>query len=157
MTSPPLTVPLKVLLEDQQQIVGMEQHIAALGCSSKTAYEFLRNKANVLSVQQQLNWCDILQLPSDAIDWSTIYENNYYATNETILRSFQIRLNLRSNFTNVQLYVLNIASDNLCTFCGEEPETLILLFCDCKLLTLSGINQSINQSILFYFCPNQHT
>ena len=42
----------------------------------------------------KLQWCDILQHPSDAINWSTIYDNNYYATNDTKLRSFQIRLNL---------------------------------------------------------------
>ena len=39
-------------------------------------------------VKQQLKRCDILQLPSDAIDWSTIYESNCYDTNETKLRSF---------------------------------------------------------------------
>ena len=63
-----------------------------------------------------------------------IYKNNYYATNETKLRSFQIRLNLRSIVTKIQLCVLDITSDNLCTFCREEPETLIHLFCDCKIV-----------------------
>ena len=72
----------------------------------------MKNKVKVLPVKQQLKWCDILQLPSDATDWSTIYKNNYYATNKTKLRSFQIRLNVRSIVTNVQLYVLNIASNN---------------------------------------------
>ena len=76
----------------------------------------------------------MLQLPSSAIDWSTIYKNNYYATNETKLRSFQIRLNLRSIVTGVQLHVLDIASDNLCTFCREKPETLIHLFCESKIV-----------------------
>ena len=47
---------------------------------------------------------------------------------KTKLRSFQIRLNLRSIVTNVQLCVFDVASDNLCTFCREEPETLIYLF-----------------------------
>ena len=94
----------------------------------------MRDKVKVLPVKQQLKWCDILQLPSDAIDWSTLFKNNYYATNETKLRSFQIRLNLRSIVTNIQLHVLDIASDNLCTFCREEPETLIHLFWDCKIV-----------------------
>ena len=85
----------------------VKQLIAALGCSSKTAYKFLRDKVKVLPVKQQLKWCDILLLSSNAIDWSTIYENNYYATNETKLRSFQIRLNVRSIVTNEQLYVLD--------------------------------------------------
>ena len=44
----------------------VKQQITALGSSSKTAYKFLRDKVKVLSVKQ---WCDILQLSSDAIDW----------------------------------------------------------------------------------------
>ena len=94
----------------------------------------MRDKVKILPIKQQLKWCNILQLPSDTIDWSNIYKNNYYATNETKLRSFQIRLNLRSIVTKIQLCVLDITSDNLCTFCGEEPETLIHLFCDCKIV-----------------------
>ena len=39
------------------------------------------------------------------IDWSTIYQYNYYATNETKPRSFQMTFNLRSIVINVQLYV----------------------------------------------------
>ena len=101
---------------------------------TKTVYKFLRGKVKVLPVEQQLKWCVVLQLPSDAIDWSTSYENNYYTTNETKLRSFQIRLNLRLIDTNLQLYVLHIASNNLCVFCREELETLIYLFCDCKIV-----------------------
>ena len=42
--------------------------------------------------------------------------------------------------TNVQLYVLDIASNNLSTFCREEPETLIHLFCDCKIFGSFWIN-----------------
>ena len=76
----------------------------------------------------------MLQLPPEAIDWSTIYENNYYATNETKLRLFQIILNLRSIVTNVQQHVLDIASDHLCTFCREERETVLHLFCGCKIV-----------------------
>ena len=112
----------------------VKQQIAALGSSNKTAYKFFRDKVKLLPVKQQLKWCDILQLPFDAIDWSTIYQNIYYAANETKLRSFQIWLNFRSIVTDVQLFVLDIAFDNLCTFCREESETLIHLFCDCKIV-----------------------
>ena len=65
----------------------VKQQVAALGSSSKTAYNFLRDKVEVLPVKQQPKWCDILHLPSDEINWSTIYENNYYATNETNFKS----------------------------------------------------------------------
>ena len=71
----------------------VKQQIIALSSLSKNAYKFLRDNVKVLPVKQELKCCDILQLPSGAIDWLTIYENNYCATNETKLRSFQIRLN----------------------------------------------------------------
>ena len=72
---------------------------------------------------------------------STIYKNKHYASIETKLRSFQIRLNLRSNVTNMQLYVLDTDSDNLCTFCREEAETLTHLFRNFTLLVkLSKVN-----------------
>ena len=68
---------------------SVKQQIAALAISSKTAYKFLRDNVKVLSVKQQLKWCDILQLSSDAIDWSTIYENNYYVTNKLNCSNFK--------------------------------------------------------------------
>ena len=46
----------------------VKQQIAALGSLTKTVYKFLRGKVKVLPVEQQLKWCVVLQLPSDAID-----------------------------------------------------------------------------------------
>ena len=63
----------------------MKQQIAALRSLSKTTYKFLRDKVKMQPVKQQLKWRDILQLPFDAIDWLTVYENHYYATNKTKL------------------------------------------------------------------------
>ena len=74
--------------------------------------------------------------------------------NETKLRSLQSRLNLRSIVTNVQLYVLNIASNNLCTFYCEEPKTLIHLFCDCKIVDTFW--NDVFDWILARFCINTH-
>ena len=52
--------------------------------------------------------------------------------NEAKLRSFQIRLNLKSIVTNVQLHGVEIVDSNYCVFCLEEPETIMHLFCNCK-------------------------
>ena len=114
----------------------VKQQIAALSSSSKTAFKFLIDKVKVRPVKKQLKWCDTWQLLSDAIDWSAIYKNNYYAANETKLRSFQIRLNLRSIVTIVgyNCMFLILLLINLCTFCREEPETPIHLYCDCKIV-----------------------
>ena len=113
-----------------------EHLIVSLGKSNKTAYNFLRDKSKILPEKQQQKWCEVLQLPSDAIDWPQIYQNNFYATIETKLRSFQIRLNYRSIVTNSQLFGMEIVSNNLCSFCREVPETLIHLFCDCNFVAL---------------------
>ena len=55
------------------------------------------------------------------------------ATNETKLRSFQIRLNLRSIVTQLQLRGFEL-DDNLYKLCAKEPETLMHLFCDCEIV-----------------------
>ena len=69
----------------------MLSQIELLGQSNKTAYTFLREKSKILPIKQQLKWCNILQIPSESIDWKKAYENNYYSAIETKLRSFQIR------------------------------------------------------------------
>ena len=75
-----------------------------------------------------------MQITANSLNWQNIYENNYYATNETKLRSFQIRPNLRSIVTQLQLHGFKLVDNNLCKFCGKEPETLMHLFCDCEIV-----------------------
>ena len=94
----------------------------------KTAYTFLREKSKILPIKQQLKWCKILQIPPQSIDWKKIYENNYFSTIETKLRSFQIKLNLRSLVMNVQLAGFGIIDSELCSFCLEKPETIMHFF-----------------------------
>ena len=76
-----------------------------------------------------------MQITADSLNWQNTYENNYYVTtNENKLRSFQIRLNLRSIVTQLQLHGFELVDDNLCKFCRKEPETLMHLFCDCEIV-----------------------
>ena len=78
--------------------------IEVLNISNRTVHAFLREKSKVLPIKQQLKWCESLQTSPNFMNWKKIYENNYFSTIETKkLRSFQIRLNLRSVVTNVQL------------------------------------------------------
>ena len=98
----------------------MLSQIELLGQSNKTAYTFLRKKLKTLPVKQQLKWCKILQIPPDSINWKKVHKNNYFSTTETKLRSSQIKLNLRSLVVNDQLAG--------CSFCLEQPETLMHLF-----------------------------
>jgi len=60
-----------------------------------------------------------------------VYENNYFATLETKLRSFQIRLNKRSIVTNIQLHGFEIIESDSCLSCSKSSENILRLFCDC--------------------------
>ena len=90
--------------------------------SFKKAYCLLKKKTKILPKKQQNKWCEKLQITADYLNWQNIYENNCYATNETKLRSFQIRLNLRSIVTQLQLHGFKIVDDNLCKFCCKKLE-----------------------------------
>ena len=68
---------------------------------NRTVYVFLREKSKMLPIKQQLKCCESLQTSSNSMNWKKIYDNNYFSTIETKLRSFQIRLDLRSVVTNV--------------------------------------------------------
>ena len=105
-----------------------------LSTSNKTAYAFLREKFKDIPSKQQIKWCESLQISSNFINWKAIYENNYFSTTETKLRSFQIRLNLRSIVTNIQLAGFDIIDNELCTFCLQHPETINHLFLNCKIV-----------------------
>jgi len=64
------------------------------------------------------------------VDWNKVYDMNYSATIETKLRSFQIKLNLRSIVTKIALCRFVLKMLNNCTFCHSSPETLMYLFCN---------------------------
>ena len=112
----------------------MLTQIELLSTSNKTAYAFLREKFKDIPSKQQIKWCESLQKSSNFINWKAIYENNYFSTTETKLRSFQIRLNLRSIVTNIQLAGFDIINSELCTFCLQHPETINHLFLNCKIV-----------------------
>ena len=92
-----------------------------------------------LPVKQQLKWCDVLQFPSDEIDWSTIFKKYYYATNETMLRSFQIRLNLRSLLLMFNCMFLILLQIIYTRFVVKKRKLLYIYFVIAKLLMVSGM------------------
>ena len=121
--------------------------MALLGKSNKTVDTFLRNKNKVLPIKQQQKWGKILQILLSSIDWSKVYNNNYFATRETKLRSFQNRLNLKSIVKNIQLHGLEI----VVYFCLEEPETIMHLFCHCKFVQMFWCDVPDWLSVKFFY------
>ena len=63
-----------------------------------------------------------------------MYRSVYNSTIETKLRSFQIKLDLRSIVTNVALHGFCVSDTNKCSFCKIEPETLLHLFFECRFI-----------------------
>ena len=104
----------------------MLTQIEILSTSNKTAYAFLREKFKDTPSKQQIKWCESLQISSNFINWKAIYENTYFSTTETKLRSFQIRLNLRSIVTNILDLILLMG--NCVYFVYNTLKQLIICF-----------------------------
>ena len=58
--------------------------------------------------------------------------DTFRVTNVTKYRSFQYRLLQRGLVTNIQLSKWGILDSDKCTFCQEDSETVIHIFCECK-------------------------
>ena len=86
---------------------------------------------NIFPEKHQRRWANNLLFHFDSINWPIVYENNYYCTIEMKLRSFQIKLNLRTIVCNLQLFGFGVIENDLCTFCKKGSETVLHLFCTC--------------------------
>ena len=64
-------------------------------------------------------------------NWSRIFNLPFLAVREAKLQYFQFRFIHRLVATNVFLHKIKCSDSPLCTFCGDEPETLEHLFWSC--------------------------
>ena len=67
-------------------------------------------------------------------DYGLAHLNVYKLTNITKYRDFQYRLLQRGLVTNIQLCRWGIKPSELCSFCGQERETIEHLMCGCELV-----------------------
>ena len=65
-------------------------------------------------------------------NWKWIYSLPYRITKDTHLHWLQARLVHRILPTKYLLTKMNILNDNLCSFCSNEVESLVHLFCNCN-------------------------
>ena len=98
----------------------------------KAIYRYLIQKTTKLPLEQQAKWSS--ELKDQNLQWNSVYRSVYSSTIETKLRSFQIKLDLRSIVTNVALHGFCISDTNKCSFCKIEPETLLHLFFECRII-----------------------
>lgn len=83
--------------------------------------------------KSEIKWENTLNINLDFERWEKIYKSSIYFTIDVKLQWFQFRITHRILSTNTLLYKLGIRESNMCTFCEEEPETLIHFFCECRI------------------------
>ena len=102
-------------------------------CLSKNAYAMLTQsiESNIdIKIKQ---WEVVFQCKIQRHEFLQCFKDLYVVTNVPKLRSFQFRLLHRAIVLNTHLYGWGLQNNNLCTFCGDKPETYvhIFVFCQC--------------------------
>ena len=77
-------------------------------------------------------WENQLDTVITSNDWYSICKRPFKVTTDTKLQWFQYRINNNIIATNTFLYKINIRSDELCSFCQKQVETIRHLFCQCN-------------------------
>ena len=72
-------------------------------------------------------------LRDDAIDWKLVYELPRKVTIESYMRVFQYKILHNILFLNNRLFKINYADSPLCSLCKEVNETVVHLFCECRI------------------------
>ena len=98
------------------------------------AFSVLRSKDNSSQVKVGNKWEDWLGLDRNEIDWSVMHNINFKCTIETQLRSFYFKVFHNAIALNSFLYKIGRRDSPLCYFCQELPETLIHIFCKCRVV-----------------------
>ena len=87
----------------------------------------------------------------DDKDWQNTYNLPFRCNGESKLQVFQFKFWHRGIATETFLFKISIASDNLCTFSNQCPETLLHLSWECPLVHVlwKDINHWINNKYCF--------
>ena len=99
---------------------------------SRRVYDYMLDDAMIIH-RKYIKWRTCLGASYDdsLLEFSNRFKHIYQCTNIAKYRSFQYRILQRAIVTNIHLEKWNILQTSNCTFCGQEPESLIHLFCTC--------------------------
>ena len=117
---------------------------------SKEIYEFLSEDV-ILIHNKYVKWCRDLggDFCESICDFGAKHQQLYSLTNIPKFRSFQYRLLQRALVTNIQLYSWGINTDSLCSFCKEQEETLVHLFCECNIVKQIWLQFEQHMKVVF--------
>ena len=97
-------------------------------------------------------WKDSCSSPTN-VDWGKIHMLNFKCTIDSRLRSFYFKIFHRTIALNAFLFKIKRKDSPNCSFCNQEPETIIHIFGGCPVVNrvwdelLSIINQKQNSNI----------
>ena len=102
---------------------------------SRTVYHSLQEDV-ILVHNKYVKWIKDLgpDFCEDICHYGKLHQQINQLTNITKYRSFQYRILQRGIVTNIQLSRWNVITSELCTFCGEQRETILHLFCHCPIV-----------------------
>ena len=83
----------------------------------------------------QTKWVNDFGHAFNKTQWNKLYRLPFILTTSTTMRWFQTRLSHRILATNTFLSKIGIVQDSRCSFCSNELETLIHLFCSCPIVS----------------------
>ena len=100
----------------------------------------------VIEMRLSEKWCRA-GLNVTQSEMQRAFKNIYTVTNLPKLRSFQYRTLHAAIVVNSHLFRWDLREDNLCTFCREQKETVIHLFCECSVV-VNVIKNFVSRVIL---------
>ena len=93
----------------------------------RKAYTLLIQKLFHPPLVSQGFWITKLEMETE-VNWTKYYENAYYCTLETKLRSFQIKLFLKCIVFNNTLHEFGLVDSDKCVFCKTDTEDIMHSF-----------------------------
>ena len=98
---------------------------------SKLAYESLPNKVEYSNLATKIRWEMELGVTFTEKDWAKLCVRANKVTLCTKLCILQHKITQKFVTTNIKLFYYGLKDDKLCTFCGDQPESIVHLFYDC--------------------------
>ena len=127
----------------------------AKGCSFWTKLiKYDRNDNSNIQIRHQ-KWQNVMNIQNVSIDWKKFYKLNHSIKFENNYKFFHYQMIRYNLFT--KRYSVNFRDpDDICTFCGLEPEKMIHLMFQCPNVQafISNVRNSINR--LFYDFDNEY-
>ena len=101
------------------------------------------------TISSKTKWDIKLNLALDDDKWVKINNQTFQLSDDTLLRTFQYKINNRILYTNDKLYIFKLTDTELCSFCTETKETLLHHLWECHFVKTMWIRlkEALNNAL----------